>query len=99
MVIITDRNGQLCNRIFHFSYFIANSIEHKYRVMYPCFDQYKDLFEATESNFFFDLYISLKITPFRLLDRQILKYLKKNKPAFPGAFYLNVTANHESDIY
>ncbi|MCS3732760.1 hypothetical protein [Mucilaginibacter dorajii] len=28
MAITTDKNWQLCNRLFHFGYFIANPVEY-----------------------------------------------------------------------
>jgi hypothetical protein len=52
MVIIDYKAGQLANRLFHFSYFIAHAAEHKYTLVHPLFDEYKDLFETTTSGKF-----------------------------------------------
>jgi hypothetical protein len=97
MVIISDRNGQLCNRLFHFSYFIANAIEYHYKVSYPCFDEYCEFFESTSANNFFDLQVSTKITPFRIIDKAILKYLKKYPPLLPRLCVLDI--RNQNDIY
>jgi hypothetical protein len=99
MVIITDRNGQLCNRLFHFSYFIANSIEYGYPLRYPCFDQYCDFFESTVTDDFFHLAVSTKITPFRSLDRMILRYLKSHRFLFPNMHFLDVSSHSTGTIY
>lgn len=52
MVIISDKVGQLANRLFQFSYVIANSIENNYRVINLNFDEYSEFFESSsKSNF------------------------------------------------
>jgi len=99
MVIITDRNGQLCNRLFHFSYFIANSIEYGYALRYPCFDQYCDFFEPTVTDDFLHLAVSTKITPLRFLDRMILRYLKSHRLPFPNMHFLDVSSHNAGTIY
>ncbi len=57
MVIITDKVGQLCNRLFEFSFVIANSIEHNYKVLNPNFDEYEEFFMATKYTDFGDFKI------------------------------------------
>jgi hypothetical protein len=52
MVIITDKVGQLGNRLFEFSYVIANAIENDYRVINHNFDDYEEYFEATANSKF-----------------------------------------------
>jgi hypothetical protein len=46
MLIITDKVGQLGNRLFLFSYVIANSIEKGYSVLNLNFEDYNDNFEG-----------------------------------------------------
>jgi hypothetical protein len=45
MLVVDYKAGQLANRLFHFSYFIAHSLEHNYKVINPCFEEYKLLFD------------------------------------------------------
>jgi Glycosyl transferase family 11 len=45
MVIIVGKHGQLCNRIFHASAFLANAIEHDYCVYNARFNEYFQYFE------------------------------------------------------
>ena len=45
MVIIVGKHGQLCNRLFHASAFLANAIEHDYRVYNTRFNEYFTFFE------------------------------------------------------
>ena len=47
MVIIASKEGQLANRIFHASNFIANAKEHKYHVKHLYFDDYYSLFSES----------------------------------------------------
>ncbi len=64
MLIIQDKMGmQLCNRLFLFGHFIANSIEHEYVLVNPTFDEYCKYFPAIDSNMFRDrqIYFSLKV--------------------------------------
>lgn len=77
MVIIADKVGQLCNRLFQFSYFIVNGIEYNYQVINPCFDEYAIFFETTASNNFKGLDISTRITPLKKLDHLLLKFSNK----------------------
>ncbi len=46
MVILLARNGQLCNRLFIISAFVANSLEHGYALVSDSFDDYLDRFEG-----------------------------------------------------
>jgi hypothetical protein len=64
MLIIQDKMGmQLCNRLFLFSHFIANSIEHEYVLINPTFDEYCKYFPAIENNNFSDrnIHFSFKV--------------------------------------
>lgn len=54
--------GQLANRLFYFSHFIANSLEYDYRLINPSFNDYKEFFTATSTNDFGNYNISLSIT-------------------------------------
>jgi hypothetical protein len=49
MIIKTNPVGQLANRIYDFSTFIAFSIENKERLVYPFFNEFKEYFLLNES--------------------------------------------------
>ncbi|MBD2188610.1 alpha-1,2-fucosyltransferase [Pseudanabaena mucicola] len=57
MVIIQNKSGQLANRLFLFSHFIANAIENEYFLINPTFDEYCQYFYATRSNDFGSYFI------------------------------------------
>lgn len=44
MIIASSKEGQLCNRLFHLSHFIAFSLENTIRIWYPFFDDYLPYF-------------------------------------------------------
>lgn len=50
MLIIDYKGGQLANRLFLFAYFIANSIEYKFKLINPFFEDYAALFPAVANN-------------------------------------------------
>ncbi len=50
MLIITDKVGQLANRLFQYSYIIANAIENNYSVINLNFEDYSEFFEATSKS-------------------------------------------------
>ena len=52
MVIMNYKGGQLANRIYLFSHFIANSIEHNYALVNPEFDEFEPYFISTRNNDF-----------------------------------------------
>jgi hypothetical protein len=68
MVIMNYKAGQLANRLFYFSHFIANSLEYKYRLINPSFEDYKAFFTSTSANDFGGHDISLNLTPYKPLD-------------------------------
>jgi hypothetical protein len=45
MVVLFGKNGQLCNRLFNISAFLANGIEHNYGIVCAGFEDYYDDFE------------------------------------------------------
>jgi hypothetical protein len=47
MVIIASKEGQLANRIFHASNFIANAKEHQYHIKHLFFDDYYSFFSES----------------------------------------------------
>lgn len=44
MIIACSKEGQLCNRLFHLSHFLAFSLENTIRTWYPFFDDYLPYF-------------------------------------------------------
>ncbi|WP_224998120.1 alpha-1,2-fucosyltransferase [Cesiribacter sp. SM1] len=75
MVIVSSRAGQLANRIIHFSNFIANAIEHDYRLLYPFFDEYREYFEKIEQNDFDGYKISSRLVQNKCLNTSLSNYL------------------------
>jgi hypothetical protein len=68
MVIINSQNAQLANRLWGFSSFIANSIEHNYPLINLGFYKYRNYFEATQNNNFGRYPISIKRSGIGFLD-------------------------------
>ncbi len=95
MVIITEKIGQLCNRLFHFSYFIANSVEYDYRVIYPYFDDYADCFDAILTNNFAGYHITTRITYFKLVNKLLLRYLNRYITVIPNTLMIDIRNNNE----
>ena len=52
MLIVNEKQGRFANRLISFSFFIANSIDHNYTLIYPYFAKYKSFFEATDFSTF-----------------------------------------------
>ena len=52
MLIITEKYGQLCNRLFLFAHVIAFAIENKLKVFNPAFDEYCQFFKTTNKDLF-----------------------------------------------
>ncbi len=89
MLIVNEKQGRFANRLISFSFFIANSIDHNYTLIYPYFAEYKSFFEATDSNIFgLKNKVSLRITRFLPLNyvlyflnlvviKIIFKYVRK----------------------
>ncbi len=50
MVIISSKEGQLANRIWHASSFMVNAQEHGYRALHPFFDDYYSFFSESLKN-------------------------------------------------
>ncbi|MFZ4057758.1 MAG: alpha-1,2-fucosyltransferase, partial [Ferruginibacter sp.] len=69
MVIINFKGGQLANRIILFAHFMVNSMEHKYKLYNPEFDEFTPYFEGTSKNDFEGYPISLTIFKNHFLDR------------------------------
>jgi hypothetical protein len=68
MVILNSQNSQLANRLWGFSSFIANSIEHNYPLVNVGFYKYRNYFEATKNNNFGNYPITTKRTGIGFLD-------------------------------
>lgn len=97
MVIIAYKAGQLCNRLFQFSYFIVNGYEHKYKVVNPSFNDFAEFFESTQQNSFNNLSVSLKITPFKIIDRALIKF--SDHYSLNGFNSRVIDIRHQNEIY
>src|SRR3954468_23871946 len=69
MVIHNYKGGRLSNRILAFGHLLANSIEHKYKLCNPEFDEYCQYFEAPSQNNFNGYPISVSIFNNHFFDR------------------------------
>jgi hypothetical protein len=49
MVLIVGKQGQLCNRIFHASAFLANATASDYRVYQARFNEYFEYFDENQA--------------------------------------------------
>lgn len=49
MLIISNKPGQLGNRIWVFAHLMAYAIEHNHKIYNPAFDEYSHLFEGTKN--------------------------------------------------
>ena len=61
MVLNNYKGGQLANRIVSFAHLIANSIEYKYTLINPEFDEFEPYFESTQANYFNGYSISTRL--------------------------------------
>lgn len=84
MVVMQNKAGQLANRLFAFSHFIANAAEFGYRLVNPTFDEYRDLFPAVARDDFGGHDISVHLRPrmsfraFESCSRSVLKRLPRS---------------------
>ncbi|MBD2338953.1 alpha-1,2-fucosyltransferase [Calothrix sp. FACHB-156] len=93
MIIVSQKTGQLANRLFLFSHLIANSVKYKYTLFNPTFDDYSSFFEATDTNYFYGYPIHLQPTSipgFYLINR-IFKKLIKEKLELGCFQYINLS--------
>ncbi|WP_158993211.1 alpha-1,2-fucosyltransferase [Mucilaginibacter sp. L196] len=79
MLIVSKLNGQLGNKLFHFSYFIANAIEHEHKLVYPGFSEYKEYFEKTALNDFGRYNVTQKILPGGIFNKRLSILLQYHK--------------------
>jgi len=49
MIIVNDKPGHLCNRVWAFSYFVAYALEHNVTIYLPNFREYQSYFEDLTS--------------------------------------------------
>ncbi len=84
MVIIQNKTGQLANRLFVFSHFIANAIEHNYKLLNPTFDEYSRYFPRVRNNDFPLGDISARAIPglpyplFKWVSRALFSIIRKS---------------------
>jgi hypothetical protein len=100
MLIISNPYGRLCNRLFLFSHFIANSIEYGYTLINPTFNEYKHYFDSTRLNnfksskiflskYFINLYINI-------IQNNIKTKFKKSR--LHAIYYLNSSNDEFFDL-
>ncbi len=49
MIIVNDKPGQLCNRVWAYSYFVAYALDHNVSIYLPYFREYRSYFEDLTS--------------------------------------------------
>ena len=69
-LVIGSKSGQLCNRLFAFSHFIANAIEYGYELHNPNFDEYCSYFKSTSTGYFEGYPINVDNNRFGLFRRR-----------------------------
>jgi hypothetical protein len=79
MIVVDYKAGQLANRLFHFSYFIAHSFEYNYKLVNPCFEEYKGFFDTSQVSGLIDSKIALNFSHHKWVDLQIKKILAQVK--------------------
>jgi hypothetical protein len=107
MVVIVRKSGQLGNRLLVFAHFIANAIEHGYRIANPSFHDFAGYFVGTRDDFFVRYPVrptsltnrSLQSAYWKLLTRAV-PLLKPLPKAGLGLKVLDVTAkNYERPFF
>lgn len=68
MIINNYRPGQLCNRLWHFSSFAANAMEHGYKLIYPALEDYEEYFEGITAPNLNKYNISLRYSKIGFID-------------------------------
>lgn len=103
MLVADYKAGQLANRLFHFSYFIAHSLEHHYRLVHPYFEDYEHYFELQSAPGFRDGSISLHFSGNRFIERTIKNSIgmvrrlaKKNKQQFLFIEFHDIKKEYDS---
>ena len=91
--MITQKTGQLANRLFLFSHLIASSIKYKYTLFNPTFDDYNTFFQSTDKNDFYGYPIYVKPTkiPGFYLTNRILQKLIQEKFELGYFQYINLS--------
>lgn len=75
MIIVDHQTGQLANRLWHFTHFLANSLEYHFRLVYRCFNDYSDCFEGTRQRAQPMPRVSLEFSGSEVVNRQIERCL------------------------
>lgn len=95
MIIVNYRAGQLANRLFHFSHFIANSKSFSYKLIYPFFQEYLEFFELDDADFQSGR-IKLNYTSVRFLNRKLQKLINSlDKKQRTGKLFGGLLEFHE----
>jgi Glycosyl transferase family 11 len=69
-LVIGSKSGQMCNRLFAFSHFIANAIEYGYELHNPNFDDYCSYFKSTARDDFGSYPITVRDNEFSFFRRR-----------------------------
>src|SRR5687767_4762610 len=75
MIVITNKPGQLGNRLFVFAAFIGCAIEHNFKLMNPAFDEFADYFRTTSRDLFARFPARRSFLPgYRLLRKMLYEF-------------------------
>ncbi len=89
MIIAASQEGQLCNRLFHFSHLISYAINSKSRLWYPFFSEYSHYFPNLNKKNLDDLQISIYSNGLiRALLPRLASFLPKFYPNPPFFRYI-----------
>lgn len=99
MVIISLKYGDLSNRLFLFSHFIANAIEYDYQLLNPAFDEFRQYFCATSRDDFGKYRISVKFgNAYRVFNFIITASKRSGVSASRFHEYIEIAESEELDL-
>jgi hypothetical protein len=75
MLFVGDKSGQLANRLFSFSHFIAHAMTNDYKLINLNFDEYCNYFKSTQTNKLYKSKITVRLSNIEFLNKGILKIL------------------------
>lgn len=100
MIIVSTKEGQLCNRLFHISHLIAFSVENEITVIYPFFSEYCSYYPNFSRQFLPKrfLYIDNSFVNFLLL-RILPRLVANNKIQFPISIFADSEVNMDDESF
>jgi hypothetical protein len=92
MLIVCNKEGQLCNRLFHFSHLTSFALENNEILFYPYIDEYNNIFKNLQNSQLQNDKIIVYSSP---LLRWSLKFIRWILTKIPNTLYL---IRNDSDL-